>query len=86
MRTLEELVEEWLDRQTHLRPRTRIGYETALRRHVLPRIGKRRLVDLGEGDILLVIKGMQDKGLAEWTIRGALTPLGPCFPTPPGAG
>src|SRR3954452_10941355 len=39
-RTLEEVGEEWLAAQHHLRPRTRQLYGTALDLHIYPRLGR----------------------------------------------
>src|SRR5262245_1751169 len=45
-RTLEEVGEEWLAAQRHLRPRTKRLYRTALDRHINPRLGARRIADV----------------------------------------
>lgn len=74
--TLAELAEGWLETQTQLRPRTRDWYEIALRVHVLPRLGRRRISQIDEDDVARLIAEMRTGGKAAWTIRGVLTPLG----------
>src|SRR5205823_4642812 len=41
----------------------------------LPRLGRLRLADVNEDDVVGLIRTMQKAGYAAWTIRGALTPL-----------
>jgi integrase len=74
--TFAEYAQTWLDSQTHLRPRTREWYDVALRIHLNPRIGRLRLSEITEDDVLRVIAEMRAAGKAAWTIRGVLTPLG----------
>jgi integrase len=75
-RTFEEVGEEWLAAQTHLRPRTHELYRTALRRHLVPRLGDRQIVDVDEDAIAAVIAELQTQGLSAWTVRGIMVPLG----------
>ena len=74
--TFAEVGEEWLAQQTHLRWRTRALYETALDRHLFPRVGDRRIATIDEDVIARVIAELHAQGLAGWTIRGILTPFG----------
>jgi integrase len=68
---------EWLAAQEgRLRPRTRTVYETNLRLHVLPRLGRSRLVDVNVDDVARLVAELHADGLAPWTIRGTLTVLG----------
>jgi integrase len=78
-KTLAEIADEWLAAQSQLRPRTREWYETALRVHVKPRLGRRRVAEIGVDDIARLIAEMREAGAAGWTIRGVLTPLGQVF-------
>src|SRR4051812_28295866 len=71
-----DVADEWFTAQTHLRPRTRELYATALNRHLLPRIGERPISTVDEDAIAQVIAELQAQGLAGWTIRGILVPLG----------
>jgi integrase len=75
-RTLEDVGEEWLAAQHHLRPRTRQLYRTALDRHIYPRLGRRRIGEVNPDRIAAFILELEQAGLAGWTIRGILTPLG----------
>ena len=74
--TFAEVAGTWLAAQTQLRPRTRASYESLLRVHVLPRVGRLRIAEITEDDIAFVIAEMQHGGSKAWTIRTALTPLG----------
>ena len=74
-RTLREVADGWLEVQTHLRPRTLDGYRAALRRHVYPSLGSRRIADVTTDDVAVLVAKFRAKGLAGWTIRGVLTPL-----------
>ena len=71
-----EVGEEWLAVQTHLRPRVHLLYATALNRHLVPRIGDVPVAGLDEDMIAGVIADLHAQGLAGWTIRGILVPLG----------
>ena len=75
-RTFANVAEEWLVAQTHLRPRTYDLYETALDRHLFPRIGDRRIATIDEDVIARIISELHVQGLSGWTIRGILVPLG----------
>jgi integrase len=77
-KTVAEFVDEWLASQEHrLRPRTRERYELGLR-HVTDRLGlgRLRVSELREYHVAELIADMQKAGLAGWTIRATLTPLG----------
>jgi integrase len=71
-----EAAATWLPTQSQLRPRTIEKYEVAFRKHVVPALGRVRLAEVNEEDILHLIATMRSKGLAPWTIRGVLTPFG----------
>lgn len=73
--TFAKVSTSWLATQTQLRPRTRASYESMLRVHVVPRIGRIRIADVTEDDIAYVISEMQGQGSKAWTIRTALNPL-----------
>lgn len=77
--TLAEVAAAWLALQTHLRPRTRSVYETNLRVHVLPRLGRRRIAEIDVEDVARLLSELRADGLAPWTIRGVLTSLGRVF-------
>jgi integrase len=76
-RSFAEVAEEWLAGQTQrLRPRTLEGYAAALDRHLFPRIGGRAIVAIDEEAIVRIVAELEARGLAGWTIRGILVPLG----------
>jgi integrase len=53
--------ESWLDSQRgRLRPKTITTYETALRRHVLPRLGRLKLTEITEDDVAVLIAEMME--------------------------
>ena len=75
-RSFADLAEEWLALQTHLRPRTRELYRTALDRHLNPRIGQLPLTEVDEDVIADLIVDLSRQGLSGWTVRGILVPFG----------
>ncbi len=58
-RPLADVAEEWLAGQSHLRERTRVGYESALRAHVLPALGRVPVARVSEEHVLRVIAEMR---------------------------
>src|SRR3954471_8258110 len=68
--TFGEVGEEWLELQSHLRPRTHDLYRTALRRHLAPRIGAMPIGEVDEEVIARVISALAAQGLSGWTVRG----------------
>ncbi len=74
--TFADVAATWLAGQTQLRPRTRTGYESQLRVHVLPAIGRLRIAEVNEDDITHLIATMQAQKYKPWTIQTALNPLG----------
>jgi integrase len=75
-RTFADVGEEWLTAQTHLRKRTHSLYSTALRRHLVPRLGGMRIAEVDEDAIARAIADLQASGLSASTVQGILTPLG----------
>jgi integrase len=49
--TVGELAEMWFGAQMQIKPTTRIGYRQALDKHILPRWGNTRLVDVSHGEV-----------------------------------
>lgn len=56
-----------------IRPRTLEIYESHLRNHVLPRLGRVRVAELTEDDVATMIRDLD--GLSAWTVHGILTAL-----------
>jgi integrase len=55
------------------------NYSGQLERHVLPRLGERRLDEIGVDDILILIGDLRERGYAGWTIHSILKPLSRVF-------
>ena len=72
--TFEQHANEWLARQT-VRPRTIEIYSWALRQHLIPYFGRRRLDQIDVDDIAAFIAHLHNKNLKGWTITSALRPL-----------
>jgi integrase len=72
--TFADYANQWLERQT-CRERTREKYSWALRKHLIPHFGQRRLDQISPDNISAFIAEMQQKGLKGWTITSALGPL-----------
>lgn len=80
----EALADEYLE---HAKSRTKIvgkgrmsettvqTYTTRLRDYVTPTIGRRKLSELGKGDVLRVLDRCHEAGLSEWATHGVLTAL-----------
>jgi len=66
-----DAAERWLAEQvSELRPSTRASYENAVRTHLLPRWGSRRLDSITVDDAALLVRELRADGKAEWTISG----------------
>ncbi len=77
---LAEYAATWLDSIRGLvRPRTYEGYAYRLERHILPRLGQRRLDEIGVDDVLALIGELREGGYSGWSIRSILTPLSRLF-------
>ena len=66
-----DAAERWLAEQvSELRPATRAAYENAVRVHLAPRWGSRRLDTIGVDDAARLVRELRAEGKAEWTISG----------------
>ena len=66
-----EVAERWLAEQvSELRPATRAVYAGAVRVHLEPRWGARRLDSLTVDDAARLVRELRAEGKAEWTISG----------------
>jgi len=72
--TFAEYANAWLERQS-CRERTREKYDWALRRHLIPHFGRRRLDQISVDDVAAFIATMQRKGARGTTTCSALQPL-----------
>jgi len=61
--TVAAYLAEWLAHiRRHVRPSTYVGYETNVRLHLVPRIGKKKLARLAVRDVRLLVDGMRNDG------------------------
>jgi integrase len=72
--TFDQYATEWLDRQ-QARPRTLELYSWALRVHLIPYFGRRRLAQIGPEQIAGFVAAKKREGLRGWTVTSALRPL-----------
>src|SRR6266516_1355077 len=72
--TFADYATQWLERQT-CRERTREKYSWALRQHLIPHFGRRRLDQITVDDVAAFIATMQRKGLRGSSTASALQPL-----------
>lgn len=80
--TFAEVAGRWLaefETKVAVGERTLDLYRSQLRRHLLPRLGRRRLVLITPDDIVHVTRDLQAEGLAPWTIKGILGVLSCVF-------
>lgn len=68
--------ERWLGTTTHLKPKTRVGYESMLRSRLLPAFGRAPIGDVRPIDVREWLSGMQAKGLSASSCRQAYHLLG----------
>jgi len=74
---LADVWETWLSSaEVSLRPRTVEHYRHAMRGRIVPRLGSRRVSEIDRRDVARLVRDLQVAGLAGWTIRGTLVPLG----------
>lgn len=66
---LSEAAAKWLDGPVlDLRPRTRECYRNAVKRHLLPMLGNRRLDTVSPDDLALLVRKLRTAGLSESSI------------------
>lgn len=71
--TFEQAASRWLaDQVASLRPATQTIYSNAIRNHLVPRWGRRRLDVLTVDDAANLVRELRAQGLSEWTISGVL--------------
>ena len=74
--TVEAWTERWIATTVHLKPKTRAGYESLLRHHVLPRFGSIQLGRVDRLDVQSWVSEMQSSGLSASRTRQAKQVLG----------
>lgn len=67
----EDWAERWLATTVHLKPKTRAGYDSLLRTHILPAFGKTPLGAIEPQDVSGWVAGMDERGLSASRIRQA---------------
>ena len=77
--SLAQWSEEWFATTRHLKPKTREGYESLVRKHILPRLGSRSLAAVRPIDVRRMISEMIDEGLSPSRVRQARQVLGMLF-------
>lgn len=69
--TFSHWADEWLATTVHLKPKTRVGYESMLRTHVRPFFGRRAVSTIVASDVRRLLSEMAAAGAAPGTIRSA---------------
>ena len=69
--TVEEWAQGWLQRLAHVRPKTRVGYESLLRTCVLPTFGTTPLARVEQPAVAAWVSEMRARGLSASRIRQA---------------
>jgi integrase len=77
--TVAEWADEWFATVRHLKPKTQEGYEGLLRKHIIPRLGKRSLAEVRPIDVRRLVSEMIDEGLSPSRVRQARHVLGMLF-------
>lgn len=67
--TLKEWSERWLESSTHLKPKSRVGYESLLRSTILPTFGRRRLRDIESLEVREWAASLSRRGLSPSRVR-----------------
>lgn len=68
---LREWAERWMGTVVHLKPKTRVGYESLLRNHVLPAFGTVAIGRVEQLDVRDWVAGLMERGLSPSRIRQA---------------
>jgi integrase len=78
---LRRWADEWLETTGHLRLKTRSGYSSDLRTHILPRFGDLPVGSIRQSDVKRFVADMSTAGAAPGTIRNARKALRLVFAT-----
>jgi hypothetical protein len=60
--TLGEWADEWVSTIRHLKPKTQEGYEGIIKKHIVPRLGRRALSSVRPLDVRRFVSEMIDAG------------------------
>ena len=82
----DDWAKEWLATTAHLKPKTRAGYETDLRVHVLPVFKERAIGSIQQVDVRRFVADMIAAGAAPGTVRNARKVLRLVLATAEGSG
>ena len=82
----EEWAAEWLATTVHLKAKTRVGYESMLRTHVLPAFAGRPAASIHQSDVRRFLATMTEHGSAAGTVRSARKVLRLVLATAEGSG
>ena len=77
--TVADVASLWLAAQGQLGKRTRETYESHLRVHALPRLGRLKIGEVTADDVAELVTSMLHEGSSPWTVRATLTPLSRVF-------
>src|SRR4051812_5163309 len=78
--------DEWLATTVHLKAKTRVGYESMLRTHVLPAFADRPVSSIHQIDVRRFVAEMSETGAAAGTVRSARKVLRLVLATAQGSG
>src|SRR6187200_1930797 len=81
-----EWAEEWMATTAHLKLKTRAGYESALRVHVLPTFARLSIGAIQQVDVRRFVADLVASGAAPGTVRNARKVLRLVFVTAQGSG
>ncbi|HUZ43842.1 MAG TPA: site-specific integrase [Acidimicrobiales bacterium] len=84
--TVGELVEEWLATAVHLKPKTRLGYESILPNRILPRFGAVPVASINQLEVRRFVAGLVQAGAEPGTVRNTFNVLRLVFGLAVGAG
>ena len=84
--TAAEWAEEWLKNAVHLKAKTRVGYESMLRTHVIPAFGDQAVGTIRQVDVRRFLATMSENGSKAGTLRAARKVLRLVLATAEGSG
>lgn len=84
--TVGQWAKEWLTTSVHLKPKTRVSYESILQRRVLPAFGHRDIGTVTQIDVRRFLASLAADGDEPGTIRNTFNVLRQVFVTAAGSG